>query len=91
MENKIEIKLYKGLELKITVENGVLVAEYSEEEKQELRNDDLCIFWNEDKGSAKMELFFEKNGEFFVDKSKTYWENAIKFKSKEQYLAFIRS
>ena len=33
MENKrLELKLYEGIELKVTVENGVLVAEYSEEE-----------------------------------------------------------
>lgn len=33
MKNKrLEIKLYEGIELKVTVENGVLVAEYSEEE-----------------------------------------------------------
>ena len=97
MENKrLELKLHEGIELKVTVENGVLVAEYSEEGKQELMVGDLAILWNDGDIACScikkiIRIIPRDDQSYLYCTEECAYENAIKCTSLEQYLEFIKS
>ena len=60
-----------------------------------LEKGDLAIFWDFDKTQAVVRLFDnEQSGEFwapfYVDNTRNWWVNAIKFESKEQLEKLIK-
>ena len=59
---------------------------YAEEPKK----GDLAIFWDYSKAGASIGLYDEKFNERHYDSSDTYWVNAIKFESKEQFEKILR-
>lgn len=57
---------------------------------KELKKGDLAIFWDYSKAGACIGLYNEKFNERHYNSSNTYWVNAIKFESKEQYEKLLR-
>ena len=51
---------------------------------------DLAIFWDYDKDDAIIRLYDKKDHRYHYDSNGVYWENAIKFESKEQFEKFLR-
>lgn len=59
----------------------------------ELKEGDLAIFWDSDKGSAmigKYDYLTRTNPFMHKDKAGNIWKNAIKFESKEQFEKLIK-
>ena len=56
----------------------------------EPKKGDLAIFWDYSKAGAYIGLYDEKFNERHYDSSDTYWVNAIKFESKEQFEKLLR-
>lgn len=53
---------------------------------EEPKKGDLAIFWDDgDKGYAIIKLYDRKGDEYHRDSSGSWWGNAIKFESKEQF------
>ncbi len=57
---------------------------------EELKKGDLAIFWDYDKDEATIRLYDKKGHEYHYDGNGIYWENAIKFESKEQFEKVLR-
>ena len=57
---------------------------------EELKEGDLVIFWDKDKKLARIRLYNEYIGGKHYDNTGWYWENAIKFESKEQFEKLLK-
>lgn len=57
---------------------------------EELKEGDLAIFWDYDKGGAIISLYDKKGHRYHYDSRGIYWKNAIKFESKEQFEKILR-
>ena len=66
----------------------------AEDISAEPKKGDLAIFWEEKKKYATIRIYNRPNegGEYFKHKDNigSYWKNAIKFESKEQYERLIK-
>ncbi len=67
----------------------------AEDAPEEPKEGDLAIFWQFDKTQAVVRLFDNKQGGVFqipiyVDNTDHWWNNAIKFESKEQFEKLIK-
>lgn len=93
IEKKLTIKEYADNEHVIISEDDlgyIFVEDWLEPWSDELKNGDLAIFWDYSKAGAYIGLYDEKFNERHYDSSDTYWVNAIKFESKEQYEKLLR-
>ena len=61
------------------------------EQEPELREGDMCIFWDSDSSLAYISVYKHFLDGIYVDVTDFYWDNAIKWDgTKEQYEKVLR-
>ena len=78
----------------VYIEESYYLHEDWLEPYEELKKGDLAIFWLENKKYAVIKLYEQSDGSGTLlrhkDNDGSYWKNAIKFESKEQYKKLIK-
>ena len=84
-----EIKIPEGVDrISVKQHNGKIVIEFIPEEP---KKGDLAIFWDYgDRDDSTIRLYDKKEDERHYDSSGAWWDNAIKFESKEQFEKVLR-
>jgi len=68
-----------------------LVVEMEREPEPELKEGDMCIFWNSGPSLAYISVYKHFLDGIYVDVTDFYWKNAIKWDgTKEQYERVLR-
>lgn len=55
------------------------------DEKEELKEGDLAIFWDYNGCNSLLKVFSKKQGTHYYDDCGTPWKHAVKFENKEKY------
>jgi hypothetical protein len=84
-----EIKIPKGVEsISVTQHDDRVVIEFIPEE---LKKGDLAIFWDNEYGDYPLiRMYDSKDYRGYYDSCGLFWDNAIKFESKEQFEKVLR-
>lgn len=91
---KLTVTRYSIENSVLTAESGYYLAEdWLEPWSDEPKNDDLCIFWDEDINEPYIQ-FYEKNGEVKrsgnCDSNGIWWDNAIKWDGTREQFEKVR-